>query len=353
MKNTTLNLLATVLFAGGLCGYAKAELITPTNVIVSSTLSVFGGGFLIDNSGLSAPDLTGLHAANSSASPNAWVSNASAPLAHTVTMSSGGIIRVTSSHMSIEVLEAKAWTIRIIDCQGEGVVGEFGSNGSVMMDQAGIWCGTGHGNETVSAYEVVVDGVSHGYTPGTVLTGSNVVLHKQSTMGYLGTGYLEHEAWITLPPSGDRVIEKHDYVVLAGFDANFKYLYAFMHMNYNDYNLWLAQLGGDRELEGQAGYQNNAFSLEQDVKAVTFYSTTRGRGVSYVYPVIYTGDDSSGAAAIKNSIWDRRDDNKLYFNPDVTGMNLSTGDRFSFHLEVIPFVATPAEWRDIGRGHAF
>lgn len=62
------------------------------------------------------------------------------------------------------------------------------------------------------------------------------------------------------------------------------------------------------------------------------------------------GHQPAGAAAIKNSIWDRRHDNKLYFNPDLRRMNLNTGDRFGFRLDVIPFAAEATKWRDIGRG---
>jgi len=263
----------------------------------------------------------------------------------TMKMSGSGTVTVTNTSLSVVFTSRNNWTISTIECQGQMVVGQFGSNGSVMRDVAGIWYGTGHGKETVSSFEVIVDGASREFVSGTVLTGTDVVLRKQSTMGYL-----DHEARITFPASGDRLIQEHDYVVREGYAANFRFLYAFMHMNCNDYNLWLAQLDGDQELEGQAGHMNNAFSLERDVKAVTFYSPSRGRGVSYVYPEVYPGDDFSGAAAIKNSIWDRRHDNKLYFNPDLRRLNLNTGDRFGFRLDVIPFAAEATKWRDIGRG---
>ncbi len=101
MKNTTLNLLAAVLVAGGFCGYAKADLVTPTNVIASTEddPAKFPDDKLIDNSGLSVADLTGTHAANSSGSPNAWISKVGVALPQTVRFDLGGAYVLTDAHI--------------------------------------------------------------------------------------------------------------------------------------------------------------------------------------------------------------------------------------------------------------
>jgi hypothetical protein len=65
-----------------------------------------------------------------------------------------------------------------------------------------------------------------------------------------------------------------------------------------------------------------------------------------VYPEIYQGADT-----FKNSVWDRKNDNKLYFRPEVKG-KYKAGDTFEYLLRVIPFSAEPGTWREKGKNLA-
>ncbi len=254
-------------------------------------------------------------------------------------------LAVESRLLFVDLLEQHAWTIRNIRYGGDEIVGEHGANGSVVnarpeanADSDDPWIGTGHGKEKVQRLTILVDGEEVFCRSGTVLSGRTVAIRKLSNLGPL-----DHEAELVFPASGDRIVERHAYQVVEDLDQRFHFVYAFMHCNNNALDRWMALTGKGKELEGRVGKADGQFSLKEDIQAVGFYSPALKKGVVYAYPEVYRG-----AAHFKNSIWDRKGDNKLYFRPEI-GNTDRVGARFEFRLQVIPFSAAPDDWKRMTR----
>ena len=250
-------------------------------------------------------------------------------------------LSVENRVLFIDLLQQHAWTIRNIRYRGDEIVGEHGANGSVVNAKPEAdavkkdpWIGTGHGKEKVRRLTILVNGKERPYQSGGTFSGQVVVIHKVSNLGPL-----DHEAEITFPSSGDRIIERHAYKVVEDLGRRFNFVYAFMHCNNNSLDQWLALTAGGKELEGRVGKGDGQFSLKEDARTVIFYSATMKKGVVYAYPEVYEGEPG-----FKNAIWDRKGDNKLYFRPAV-GKKYRMGDGFEFHLQVIPFSAEPDDWK--------
>jgi hypothetical protein len=248
---------------------------------------------------------------------------------------------VESRALFVDFLEQHAWTIRNIRYRGDEIVGEHGANGSVVNAKPEAdaktkdpWIGTGHGKEKVQRLTILVDGQARPFEPGGTCSAQVVVIRKLSNLGPL-----DHEAEITFPASGDRIIERHAYTVVEDLGRRFNFVYAFMHCNNNALDQWLALAGKDNELTGRVSQDDGQFSLKQDARTVIFYGAAMQKGVVYAYPEVYEGE-----ADFKNAIWDRKGDNKLYFRPAV-GKKYGVGDRFEFRLQVIPFSAEPDDWK--------
>jgi len=253
---------------------------------------------------------------------------------------------VRSEALYVDFNEPCAWTILNIKYHNDEIVGEHGYNGSVASarpkkgsKRKSNWIGTGHGFETVKSLSIVVDGRPYKYKQGDTVSGKTVVIRKESNLGPL-----DHRSEITLEACGDRIIETHSYKVIEDLSKRFHYLYAFMHCNNNALDQWLAVTEGDKELTGTVGKGDKSFSLKSDVRVVIFYSEAMKKGVAYVYPEVYKGRDT-----FKNSIWDRKNDNKLYFRPEVKKMGYQLGDTFEYRLTVIPFSAEPGQWKQKGK----
>jgi len=162
---------------------------------------------------------------------------------------------------------------------------------------------------------------------------------------------------ISFAASGDHLIERHSYRIVEDLNERFNYLFAFMHENNNTLDRWLAILDEGKELEGKLPDKGDGgLSLESDVRGVILYSRMMKKGVVYVYPEVYRGADKIESEVYEgstvhfgNSIVNRKEDNKLYFRPEVKKMGYEVGDVFEYRLRVIPFLAAPTEWRSKGK----
>jgi hypothetical protein len=135
-------------------------------------------------------------------------------------------LSVESGTLFVDFLEQHAWTIRNIRYRGDEIVGEHGANGSVVNAKPEAdartkdpWIGTGHGKEKVQRLTILVDGRERPYQPGETCSGQVVVIRKLSNLGPL-----DHEAEITFPASGDRIIERHAYKVVEDLGRRFNFV---------------------------------------------------------------------------------------------------------------------------------
>ena len=273
----------------------------------------------------------------------------------------GNWFSVESETLYVDFMEAWSWTIRNIKYRGDEIAGEHGAHGSVVRVDTGAgpkdyhYIGTSHGLETVREFSILVDGRERQTTPGKVCSGREVVVRKASNLGPL-----DHEMEITFAGSGDGLVEKHSYKVAEDLNGRFTYLFAFMHCNNSALDQWLAVPADGKELEGELPNRGDSrLALERDVKSLILYSRAMRKGVTFVYPEAYKGacqiesEISQGTTGhFGNCIVDRKNDNKLYFRPEVKKMGYKPGDVFGYSLRVIPFPAEPDEWRTKGKALA-
>lgn len=270
----------------------------------------------------------------------------------------GNWFSVESKTMYVDFMEEWAWTIRNIRYMGDEIVGESGAHGSVVRMDTGLgpkdyyYIGTSHGHEIVKKFSIFVDGKEQQYNSGAICSGKKVIIRKESNLGPL-----DHIMEITFPVSGNYIIENHSYKVVGDLNKGFSFLFTFMHVLNKEFDQWLAELDAGKEIEGKIPNKcDSRLALESDFKMLILYSQSMKKGVTFVYPEIYKGADKISAEMklgttthFGNSIVDRKDDNKLYFRPEVKEIGYKVGDTFDYSIKVIPFSAEPDEWKIKGK----
>lgn len=252
----------------------------------------------------------------------------------------GRLLTVSNATLAATVSEPVFWTLTEIRYQGTLLVGSRGANGAVANVKhtqadgsvSNLWIGTGHGLETLRAFSVEVDGRPCELREGMAVAGRAVTLTKRSTLGLL-----DQTAVIQFPDSGDRLIERHRFTVNTTPAQSLNFLYAYMHCNENALTEWRAWTASDAILTGSCTGDDNTFHLKQDVRAVSFFAPSLGLGLSYIFPEVYPGK------RIRNAIWDRPHDNKLYFTPDIPEVP-AVGAGYDYAVTVMPFQSTLEAW---------
>ena len=270
----------------------------------------------------------------------------------------GNWFSVKSNSLYIDFMEEWAWTIRNIRYMGDDIVGESGAHGSVVRMDTGpgpkeyYYIGTSHGHETVKSFSIFVDGKEQQCDSVAIYSGKKVIIRKESNLGPL-----DHIMEITFPVSGNYIIAKHSYKVVGDLNRGFSFLFAFMHVLNKELIQWFAELECGKHIEGKIPNKcDSRLALESDIKMLILYSQSMKKGVTFVYPEIYKGADKISAEMklgttthFGNSIVDRKNDNKLYFRPEVKEMGYELGDTFEYSVKVIPFSSEPNEWKTIGK----
>ncbi len=255
----------------------------------------------------------------------------------------GGITMVTGGNIRVDFRRSTAWTIARIVYRGVQIVGPHGSQGTVITWNKNF-VGTGHGGEVVHKFIVRCNGTESQITGQEAITivGQEIAVIKESTLGPF-----QHKAEIIFPKNGQYLLYRYHYQIKQSLD-DFGLMYAFMHCVENQFKDYLAILPDNSILEDRADKEDGRFVLKRDAKAVVYYSQDNKIGIAFVYPQVYQGAISS-KDFISNMIWDRKSDNKLYFNAAIREKGYKVGDEFEYHLKVVPFTAEPDQWKSIGK----
>lgn len=254
------------------------------------------------------------------------------------TLSGQGLLTISNAILSVTLAESEFWTIREMHAWNTLMVGAFGANGAVVNVQtngAQLWIGTGHGLESISSFTIKANGKVVDLQPGMSVGAEEVEIIKHSNVGPL-----DQCAVFTFPASGDRFVEDHSFVSNQELMGYMNFMYAFMHCNQNALTDWRAWLDTTTTEDGVCVADDSSYSLKKDIEAIAMYAPTLGKGVLYTYPERYEGDSSH------NMIWDRVNDNKLYFRPAVPRAGDPVGKTYRYLLTVIPFQATSESWKD-------
>jgi len=257
------------------------------------------------------------------------------------TEASGKVLTVSGATLAVTLTEGVYWTIRTLYAGRTLLVGAFGANGAVANVMTSVypatdgWMGTGHGFETISSYTVALDGTNVVWQSDGTYPARTVTLTKASTIGPL-----DQIAVMTFPETGDRFVESTRFTANRALTNSLNFVYAYMHCNQNALTDWRAWLNTTNVLDGACASDDSSFSLQKDIRAVALFGPTLGKGLVYVYPEIYRG------SGIYNAFWDRANDNKLYFRPDIPGLITASGETCTFDVTLIPFSAETAGWKD-------
>lgn len=255
-------------------------------------------------------------------------------------------LSVTDDTISVDFRASTAWTISRIAYRDVPLVGARGSQGTVITLAGKGFVGTGHGGEEVRRFFVRGEGREIDVKPGLSLRGREVALVKESILGPL-----EHRAEVVFPAEGNSILYRYTYRVREGI-GDLQRMYAFMHCVDNAFDEYMALLPDGTIREERLNGDDGAFTLGEDVKSVVYYNADQKLGMAFVYPEVYPGARKwigRRKHFVGTFIWDRKYDNKLYFNSDAGEREYAVGDEFAYRLKLTPFTAGPDEWKETGK----
>lgn len=254
------------------------------------------------------------------------------------TLGDVGYVSVSNGKIYADFEQKVAWTVKNFKYEGKEVLAGLGGmfNGSVVnLKTEDMWVGTGHGGETVKDFIVEIDDKPYDFVSGENYTGKEIRVVKKSLLGPLAM-----EATVIFPESGDGMIERNKFTAIENLD-NFNYVYAFMHGFENSLDRALYLDGKHSWSMLSINNDDNSFVLNDIIKAASFYSRKNDLMVVYEYPEVYKVQNN-----MKNSIWDRYNNNKLYFKVDDAVKQLSTNESVEFEAKLTPRSVKASNWRN-------
>jgi hypothetical protein len=251
-----------------------------------------------------------------------------------------------STALTVKLTEAQFWTLDSITAGGQELVGPTGANGAVcqISGPAGEkledpWIGTGHGKEVVRRFTIVADGNEVTVTPGQTVRGNEIVVTKESNIGPL-----DQVAVMTFPASGDRIFERATFTAGEDLAKRFRFVYGWMHSTGNGLKQYLVWRTPEKTESGETAGDDGKFHVNGDLRALAQFDPGTGRGIAYVYGDTYKANRHQGTR-----IWDRKQDNKVYFTPDFSAATLPQGKSATYELTVLPFTGVAADWQAAAR----
>ena len=173
----------------------------------------------------------------------------------------------------------------------------------------------------------------------------NISIVKKSQIG----PFLATEE-VSIHPGGDRMQGRMRVTInlTVAYDDvadTVNYLYIAMSMFAEHFKEWWAVCANGTIARGKFS-NDNAFTLQRDIRWLAVYDDSTKRGAMYQYP---NHRAYAGKGHFKNSFWNREFDHKLYLQIDPPRV---TGDSAFYVHEIVPFVVTNASenWTQVARG---
>ena len=209
------------------------------------------------------------------------------------------IITCTAGPYTVQFQESAAWTIRCLSYKDKVFAVPVGWYGTVMVPAGSRWWGTGHtegGAEVVEKLTLTVDGKEVPATPGAVVSGSKVVLVKESTI------------WKFKVRAETVITPEHIYErtrMVAQEPVRLGLLYYFMHSFSPTTTQWAAETPDGKLLTGEMKSDND-FEISRDTRWAAEYSPKLGLGILAYTPRVIRGRRSM------TKIWDKGHYHKMY-----------------------------------------
>ncbi len=249
----------------------------------------------------------------------------------------GADVFINVGEISASLSVEKYWTLKTLAIGENVYCGNTQSHqGTVILEgrnslEGQIWCGSGHGYETLISVEVTVDGQTMPAQDGMTYSGDNVVIQRQTELGetYLLTSRMEFtETHITETVQLTRT-DSPIYIDRA---------YGFLASRENRLNKYatfdaVGQLVG----QGETSINDNKNSTLPSAVAVAQYDPIAGNGILSII--------TKGAPRdLSMFIWDRAEDNKLYcYFRDMEGVK-PMGTSFEVEQKLVLFEADAGDW---------
>jgi hypothetical protein len=247
--------------------------------------------------------------------------------------SASGSVILDTGNIQVELSADRCWTMLTLRRAGSWYCDAPGSGqGTVVMIDGLGWAGSIHGNETLLDAAVTVDGHQAAVINGTRYAGNEIVFTRRTVLGQA------YDLESILRVSADQIRES---VTLTGKDAgkSSSFIYGFLGSRSNrltDYAAFDAA-GATLEIGRTIDGSGIVTSLPKTATSVAQYDPAAGNGILSIV--------TEGASwGVREFIWDRPTDNKLYSRfmgaegPASPSLLVRLEERLSF------FSATPQNW---------
>lgn len=253
-----------------------------------------------------------------------------------------GILVLSAGPWRVEFTERPAWTMRRVwhgDVELMSPVGAFQTVVNVRRapddPEQDPWIGTGHGKEVIQRIVLRAGGAEHELAEGLNLRGEEWVLAKTSRLG-------PYRLTALVQVSARGIVEDFAFEVIED-DSAVNFIYVFMHCWSKATREWLAALPDGDEEHG-VFLDDASFSLRKDMRWAALFAPDANLVALLVYPEAY-----EGAPRQSNKWWNRKRDNKLYFQP---ALPRGVGATFRYQAAIEAAPASADDWKEQARRQA-
>ena len=242
-----------------------------------------------------------------------------------------GEIELDTGSITVRFGVDKCWTVVSIERNGEWFCDNSSSAQGTVIREDGEWAGSHHGNETLIAAELIVDGNPVSLQDGSLYSASEFVFTRQTRLGE--SFYLHSRTELR----AGSIIET---VTLTRTDqeTSVATAYGFLGSRSNRLTEYAAfNLFGQPVRTGRTIVDGGGMTLMDNVTAIAQYDPASGSGIVSTLTVGWERERQI-------LIWDRPEDNKLYFRfPDLED-DMPKGASVHLTQEIRFFDAPVSSW---------
>jgi len=252
----------------------------------------------------------------------------------------GGVradLRITVGQLEADFSGQRAWTLLRLTFNGRAICENAGSAQGTVLHIEGVgWVGSAHGEETVLESELLVDGQPVPLSDNASYTGTCAVLTRLTELG----GSYRLRSVMSLAPDG-----VWELLTLQGLDAsrNVDLVYGFLGSRANRLTACAGFDAAGREVVNLTTDADDGFFAALDqATAVAQYDPLAQDGVC---SAVTLGQE----LGLRQFVWDRLADNKLYARFDEIAGPAEPGRRFTLRQQLRFFQAEPDDWSSAAR----
>ena len=243
-------------------------------------------------------------------------------------------ISLIAGNHTVELSSGYCWTVNYITKNGHPICDQSGSAQGTVLVIDGQWTGSIHGNENLLSTKLFVDGVQQSLVDGNYYAGNNVQITYTSILG----GAYQKTCTMAITPDSS-----NEHITFQGLDES-KYcetFYGFLGPRSNRLTEYAAFDANGSLLHSGSNDKNNDTAVDLgNSNAIAQYDPLTGDGILS----IVTGAEELN---LNSFIWDRTEDNKLYFRMLGAEGAAKVTNFFEFNQSSYFFEADAESWREV------